>query len=153
MDRYELVHTLIRGPKVHYPGEVAPGWYLDLDGGLKGRLAAGAVRPTDKPLTGKYEAPEPKTDADPVPAMVLEANRLTEENAAFADSNKTLAAQNKALADQVDGLTRKLGAKEADIAQVERSAAEHRAKVESLAAELAEAKKHLDELTAPAPTK
>ena len=127
MKHYEVQSTLIFGAAVHYKGAVLPEWYANKDGGLAARLERGALAETTKPVSVHLEPPAPKTEADPVPSIVAENNRLNVELKTALDDNKQLQGVIAELKQQLKGYeaqlasaTQTIGALTVKVAEAER---------------------------------
>ena len=99
--------VLIQG-KTYREGNVLHGWYCDLDGGLQGKVAQGALVETSKMVNVECKAPPAKTTTDPVPYIANENIRLTAEVESLAAGNRMLVAQMEDLKSRDEGRIRAL---------------------------------------------
>lgn len=122
---------------------VLPEWAVARAGPVAELVARGVVEPVALPVNVDLRVPEPKTKADPDPAVVDEANRLAAENARLAADNRTLVDQAAALKEQVKARDKHLGKLTADVEHLTEACETHQARI-------AELEKELEQATAPA---
>lgn len=119
-------------------GTVVPQWVGERAGNLADLAARGILVPTDAPVTPgvEFTVPEPRTAADPAPAMADELNRLRADADRLAADNKGLAAQVAALKENLAARDKALGEQTATIEHLRAACEQHQARAAELEAEL-----------------
>ncbi len=130
-------------------GAVQSEWFWNKDAGLAGRIATGALVPTDEPTNIEVPRGEAKLVEDPLPSMIAEVDRLKREVSGFSASNRELVGRAEELAAANKRLTESLGRLTNENGHLSEACKTHQDAREALERQVAELTAQLEVATAP----